>query len=116
MSINSNLQSFINVPGAPPIPGLTFRRFRGEGDYPLMVAILDACNIADGLEYINTVEDVASVFAHLRNCDPYQDMLFAEVNGETVSYQGFGGGRLSCVGAVCGRSLYFTALPISACR
>lgn len=51
-----------------------------------MVTILDACNDADGLEYINTVEEVASIFAHLTNCDPYRDMLFAEVNGETMAF------------------------------
>ncbi len=79
-------QSLPAVPDAPPIPGLTFRRFRGEPDYPVMVAILDACNDADGLEYINTVADMASLFAHLKNCDPYRDMLFAEVYGETVAF------------------------------
>jgi mycothiol synthase len=78
--------SFISVPGAPEIPGLAFRRFRGEADYPIMVAILDACNAADHLEYINTVEEVAWVFAHLMNCDPERDMLFADVNGETVAF------------------------------
>ena len=81
-----NNHSIIGVPGAPFIPGLTFRRFRGEADYPVMVSILDACNVADDYEYINTVEDIASVFAHLTNCDPYRDMLFAEVNGETVAF------------------------------
>lgn len=58
----------IDVPGAPPIPGLTFRRFRGEADYSAIVSILDACNVADEYVCINTVEDVASTFAHLRNC------------------------------------------------
>ena len=72
----------IVVAGAPAIPGLTFRRFRGEADYPIMVAILDACNAADRLDYINSVEEVASVFAHLTNCDPERDMLFAQVDGE----------------------------------
>jgi len=80
------MTSELCVPGAPAIPGLTFRRFRGEADYPVMVAILDACNNADYLEYINTLEDIASVFAHLTNCDPYRDMLFAEVHGETVAF------------------------------
>ena len=51
-----------------------------------MVALLDACNAADGLEYINTVQDVASVFAHLRNCDPYRDTLFAEVDGALIAF------------------------------
>jgi GNAT superfamily N-acetyltransferase len=75
-----------DVPGAPAIPGLIFRRFRGEADYPVIVAILDACNDADQLEYINTTEDIASTFANLTNCDPYRDMLFAEVNGETIAF------------------------------
>ena len=78
--------SLIRVPGAPAIGGLVFRRFRGEADYPVMVAILDACNAADGLNYINTVEEIAWVFAHLTNCDPERDMLFAEVDGETVAF------------------------------
>jgi mycothiol synthase len=76
----------IHVSGAPPIPGLAFRRFRGEADYPLMVAILDTCNVADRLDYINTVEEVAWVFSHLENCDPKQDMLFAEVYDEPVAF------------------------------
>jgi ribosomal protein S18 acetylase RimI-like enzyme len=78
--------SLIRVPGAPAIGGLVFRRFHGEADYPAMVAILDACNAADGLDYINTVEEIAWVFAHLTNCDPERDMLFAEVDGETVAF------------------------------
>ena len=79
-------KSLIAVPGAPAIAGLAFRRFRGEADYPLMVAILDACNAADGLDFINTVDEVAWVFAHLTNCDPERDMLFAEVDGATIAF------------------------------
>ncbi len=79
-------QTTITVPGAPAIAGLTFRRFRGEADYPIMVAILDACNAADHLDYINTLDEIAWVFSHLRNCDPERDMLFVEVDGETVAF------------------------------
>jgi mycothiol synthase len=78
--------SLIQVRDAPAIPGLTFRRFRGEIDYLGMVAILDTCNIADHLDYINSVEEIAAVFAHLKNCDPYRDMLCAQVGGETVAF------------------------------
>jgi ribosomal protein S18 acetylase RimI-like enzyme len=78
--------SHLDVSGAPAIRGLTFRRFRGRADYPVMVSILDACNDADGLDYVNTVEDIALVFSHLVNCDPCRDMLFAEVHGETVAF------------------------------
>jgi mycothiol synthase len=86
MTSAMDTRPFISVPGAPAIPGLAFRHFRGQADYPLMVAILDACNAADQLDFINTVEEVAWVFAHLTNCDPEQDMLFAEVEGETIAF------------------------------
>ena len=86
MTTEPSAQSLIAVPLAPAIPGLAFRRFRGEADYPLMVAILDACNAADGQEYINTVDEIAWVFSHLTNCDPVRDMLFAEVDGETIAF------------------------------
>jgi ribosomal protein S18 acetylase RimI-like enzyme len=86
MTADSKSESLIVVSGAPAIPGLIFRRHRGEADYPLMVALLDACNVADRNDYINTVEEVALVFSYLKNCDPYQDMLFAEVAGEMVAF------------------------------
>ncbi|HSJ58417.1 MAG TPA: GNAT family N-acetyltransferase [Anaerolineae bacterium] len=79
-------QATISVPGAPAIPGLAFRRFRGEVDYPGMVRILDDCNDADRLDYVNTVEEIAWVFAHLKNCDPERDMLFAEIDGEAIAF------------------------------
>jgi ribosomal protein S18 acetylase RimI-like enzyme len=66
-----------------------------------MVSILDACNAADGLDYINTEEEVAWVFAHLVNCDPVRDMLFAEVGGETVAF-----GRVWWVEEDTGERLY----------
>ncbi len=76
----------VRVPGAPPLAGLTFRRFRGELDYPAMVAIIEGSKEVDGLERTDTVEDVARFYDNLVNCDPTQDMLFAEVDGEVVGY------------------------------
>ena len=69
----------INVAQSPAIPGLVFRRFRGEADFPGMAALLNACADADGLGYTDTVEGLRFLFDHLINCDPYQDMLFAEL-------------------------------------
>jgi mycothiol synthase len=76
----------IVIPNAPQIPGLTFRRFQGETDYPHMAALINACKIADGIERSTSVENIARDFRHLENCDPQTDMLFAEVNGQTVAY------------------------------
>ncbi len=74
------------LPDAPALPGLTFRRFRGESDYPQMVTVINAAAAADQIERVATLEDIASNYAHLTNSDPYQDMLFVEVEGRVVGY------------------------------
>ena len=76
----------IQIPNAPTVSGLTFRSFRGEEDYPHMVSIYKACLQADKIEHIPTLEQVTNDYQHLMNCDPYQDMLFAEVDGQAVAY------------------------------
>jgi len=76
----------ILLPNSPAIPGLSFRRFRGEPDYPSMAALIMGCNDADGLENSTTAEDVSRNYRHLENCDPQTDMLLAEVDGSLVAY------------------------------
>ncbi len=77
---------WLSLPDAPAIPGLTFRTFRGPEDFPGMVVVYDACRPVDGYEWPTTAEDLARTFAHLEHCDPYHDMIFAEIAGETIGY------------------------------
>ena len=72
----------IQITEAPAIAGLVFRHFRGAEDYPKMVAVVSASAEADKIERVDSVEDVARTYSHLVNCDPYQDMIFAEMNNE----------------------------------
>ena len=81
-----NTTDLIDIADAPAIAGLAFRHFRGEEDYPKMVAVIAASADADKIELVATVEDVAHGYSHLVNCDPYQDMLFAEMNNEVIGY------------------------------
>jgi ribosomal protein S18 acetylase RimI-like enzyme len=74
------------LPNVPTIPGLTFRRFRGESDYPHMAALISACKVADGVERSTNVDDIARTYRHLENCDPQTDMLFAEMNGQVIAF------------------------------
>ncbi len=76
----------IEVADAPEVLGLIFRRFRGEKDFPLMVAVIAGSNKADRIEHTDSVEDVAATYRHLVNCDPYKDMLFAEMQGELIGF------------------------------
>ena len=74
------------TPTRPPIASLDFRGFHGEEDYPAMSAVIEGSRAADGLEWSQSVEDVARTYRHLVNCDPDRDLLFAEIEGEVVGY------------------------------
>jgi len=76
----------ILLPNPPAIPGLTFRHFRGAADFPPMVAVITASVEADKIERVQTAEELERNYSHLTNCDPAQDMLMAEVNGQVVAY------------------------------
>jgi mycothiol synthase len=76
----------INLNNMPAVKGLSFRHFAGESDYPKMVNVIEASADADKIERADTVEDVANNYSHLSNCDPYQDMIFAEIDGEVIGY------------------------------
>jgi ribosomal protein S18 acetylase RimI-like enzyme len=71
---------------SPAIPGLAFRGFAGESDYPKMLAVIEASKHADKVERSDTLDDIRRNYSHLTNCDPYTDMLFAEINGEVIGY------------------------------
>jgi len=79
-------QENIILPEAPAIPGLIFRGFRGEVDFPLMLAVIHGSKDEDGIQRSETPEEVKNNYQHLVNCDPYRDMLFAEVNSQMIAY------------------------------
>jgi mycothiol synthase len=76
----------IAVPDSPAIPGLEFRGFRGEGDYKAMLAVIEASKVVDQDEWTQDLEDIARTYRHLKNCDPFADMIFAEIEGHVVGY------------------------------
>ena len=76
----------VRVLEKPSIPGLIFRRFRGNADYPSMLSVLEGAKAADGIERSETVEDIARSYRHLHNCDPERDMLLVEIDERVVGY------------------------------
>src|SRR5438477_6736978 len=73
------------VPDAPDIPGLRFRRFRGEAEFPAMVRVTRAARDADKIDELETVEALSRRFANMTNSDPYKEMVMREVNGELIA-------------------------------
>ncbi|MGZ9224277.1 MAG: GNAT family N-acetyltransferase [Anaerolineales bacterium] len=70
----------IQLPDTPGIHGLRFRHFRGGDDFNHMAAITRVSAETDNTERADTPEELANFFAHLTNCNPYTDMIFAEVD------------------------------------
>jgi mycothiol synthase len=78
--------NLIDIPNAPLIAGLGFRRFRGVEDFSKMLTIFIASTEADKIEVAKTLEDLTHDYAHLENCNPQQDMIFAEIDGQVIGY------------------------------
>jgi mycothiol synthase len=78
--------SEIRIPGAPPIPGLTFRHYRGAADHALMAGLVNAANEGDGVPEASSEGTMAHYYAEPKNLDPFQDVLITEVNGQPACY------------------------------
>ena len=76
----------MKVEGAPEIPGLRFREFGGEEDFATMSRIAQMSLEADGVEWITTADDFKEEFSRAKDRDPHSDVLFVEVEGETVGF------------------------------
>lgn len=86
MSLQTEIIEKIELSYAPDIPRLIFRGFQGEADYQRMLDVINASKGPDQIERTDSVEDVARLYAHLNNCDPYRDMIFAEIDGQVIAY------------------------------
>ncbi|HKY83708.1 MAG TPA: GNAT family N-acetyltransferase [Anaerolineales bacterium] len=77
---------YIDLPEAPPIPGLRFRPPAGRPDYAAMVAVYAACAEADQLDETVTEADMANFMENPVGSDPARDRLVAEVDGAVIAY------------------------------
>ncbi len=76
----------IEIPGAPCLDGLRFRRFEKDSDYSSMSSIGKRSFEADGLDYFETAEDLAHDFQNSPGRNPHSEVIIAEVNGQPVAY------------------------------
>lgn len=70
----------------PSIEGLNFRRFCGTDDLSNILAVVEDCIDRDKIERVPTLDDLIESYARFENCDPTQDMLFAEMNGQAIGF------------------------------
>jgi mycothiol synthase len=103
MSATAKMMDVIDVPTIQEVPGLAFRAFRGEADYAMMADLLNECFDGDAVERVTSAEDIAQHFRYLENCDPFEDMVLAEVDGEVAAC-----GRAAWYQESCGNRIYQT--------
>jgi ribosomal protein S18 acetylase RimI-like enzyme len=72
---------------APPIPGLRFRHFRGDDDYPVLLHVRNSSKHADGLDDdLHTLERFIHTYRPTPGYELGRDLLVAEVDGAAVAY------------------------------
>lgn len=79
----------VDLPAAPAIPGLRFRRPRtDDADYLSMATLISAANMADGIPYAPTASNLREEWESHPPFDPSTDVLLAEVDGRLVAVAG----------------------------
>ncbi len=76
----------VEVPEAPPIPGLDFRRLRLPEDLPAIADLFNTCNAFDDVEDRNNVDRLEQWYATASGWDPAVDCFVAEVEGSVIGY------------------------------
>ncbi len=75
----------VAFPVAPAIPGLRFRPFDPARDYAALAALIGEAHLADGIDWIPTVEQLRNDYEHADEFDPRRDVLLAEIDGVVVA-------------------------------
>ncbi|OGS43391.1 MAG: hypothetical protein A3K76_05430 [Euryarchaeota archaeon RBG_13_57_23] len=70
--------------GPPPLHGLTFRRCRGEDDFPAVARVSNISWEADLVDLHMTAKDLKDDFERPVNFDPAKDMVIAEIDGRII--------------------------------
>jgi len=74
-----------SLPDAPDIPGLSFRPFDPDRDYPAMVDLIREVHLADGVDWLPNEDNLRLDYEHVDEFDPRRDVLLAEVDGALVA-------------------------------
>ncbi len=76
----------LTIPGAPALPGLSFRGYRDETDFEKMVAVIQGCKQVDQMERADTAQDLARNYRYAPNFDIARDLLLVEMEGDVIGY------------------------------
>ena len=76
----------VEIPGAPQLPGLAFRRPRLPEDYGPAGEVFNAMARADGMEFRISREEVAHWYEHATGWDPLLDEVVVDLQDRVVGF------------------------------
>jgi mycothiol synthase len=82
--MTTSVDQEVRLPDAPPIASLQFRTFDPNRDYEGLVVLIREAHVADGIDWIPTVENLRTEHEHGGEFDPRRDLLLALVDGAIV--------------------------------
>jgi mycothiol synthase len=77
--------TWIELEGAPAIPGLRARRWRDAADYPSMATVIAASNAHDGIPWAPTADNLRIQIEGRDGIDAASDIILVEIDGELVA-------------------------------
>jgi mycothiol synthase len=83
--MNTDTRTEVALPDAPKIAGLHFRTVNLDNDLAELVELITVAHLADGLDWLPTVDNLRNDLEHRSNFDLARDMLAAEVDGRLVA-------------------------------
>lgn len=70
----------------PAIEGVRFRRFSGPSDFEAMSTISHRSWLADGFEWVRSVEEIEGTYREISSRDPLEDLILIEAGSEIIGY------------------------------
>lgn len=77
----------VQVPGAPAIPGLSFRTATAN-DWDAIAALLNDARRADGIDEVRTGASLAAEYPESTDFSVTRDVLLAEIDGRLIGFVG----------------------------
>jgi mycothiol synthase len=79
------IETRIQLPDAPAIPGLRFRMFDPARDYEAYADLIGEANRVDGVDYLPVADNLRVEFSHGTEFDPRRDIVLAEIDGVLIA-------------------------------
>lgn len=79
-------REYFTLDSQPDIDGLRFRMYSGSSDHEDMYNISQKQDRFHDFDFHETFEDFETIYRNLKNCDPFKDIIIAELDGAHIGY------------------------------